>query len=56
MTDFTNVSIRQSTKARLKLMALSEGRSIAGLLALLINNEYARWTEARRKRTGAPAL
>lgn len=52
-TVFTNVSIRQATKDRLKMMAHSEGRTIAGLLALLVNERYARWIASRRKGTGA---
>lgn len=40
--EFSTVAMRRATKDRLTLMAAKEGRTIAGLLALLIN---ARWSE-----------
>jgi hypothetical protein len=52
---FSNVSVRRSTRDRLKLMAYAEGRSIAGLVALLAEAEYKRWIASRRKSAGASA-
>jgi len=50
---FTNLSIRLATRDRLRLMARSEGRSLAGLVALLVDREYVRWIVSRRKALGA---
>jgi hypothetical protein len=39
---FVNVAVRRINKTRLTLMANREGRTIAGLLAILINDRWSK--------------